>query len=88
MPATNLRNKGVCSLLAAKTLDLQVLKLGIEDHIYPLEVVGYILFQYSYPQGWGRPKSGSGGPCNPNSAYLWKFPKKIFFSFFVMRKAL
>ena len=46
------------------------LKFGMEDHIYPWEVIGYISFLYPYPQGWGRPKSGSGGPCSPNGAYL------------------
>ena len=30
-----------------------VVKFGIEDHIYPAEVVEYILFWYPYPQGWG-----------------------------------
>jgi len=45
------------------------LKFGMEDHIYPWEVLSYILFRYPYPQGQGRPKSGSGGPCSPNGAY-------------------
>ena len=39
------------------------LKFGMEDHIYHWEVIGYISFQYLYPQGRGRLKSGSGGPC-------------------------
>ena len=29
----------------------------------PLGGIGYISFQYLYPQGRGRLKSGSGGPC-------------------------
>ena len=27
------------------------------------------------PPGGGRPKSGSGDPCSPNGAFLWKFHK-------------
>ena len=46
------------------------LKFDQEDHIHPWEVKGYILFQYPYPQGQGRPKSGAGGPCSPNGAFL------------------
>ena len=52
-----------------------VLKFGMEDHVYPWEVIWYILF---CPLGRGRPKSGSGGPCSPNSAFLWKFHKTKF----------
>ena len=46
------------------------LKFGMEDHIYPREVIGYILFPNTYPPGGGRPKSGSGDPCSPNGAFL------------------
>ena len=45
-------------------------KIGMEDPIYPGEVIGYILLRYPYPLGRGRPKSGSGGPCSPNGAFL------------------
>ena len=30
-----------------------VIKFGMEDPIYPGEVLGYISFRYPYPQGWG-----------------------------------
>ena len=46
------------------------LKFGMEDHIYPRGVIGYILFPNTYPPGGGRPKSGSGDPCSPNGAFL------------------
>ena len=35
------------------------LKFGMEDHIYPWEVLSYILFRYPCPLGRERPKSGS-----------------------------
>ena len=56
--------------IGGHTVGPTVLKFGTEDHIYPGEVIGYISFQYPYPLGQGRPKSGSGGPCSPNSAFL------------------
>ena len=51
------------------------LKFGMEDHMYPWEVLRYISFRYPNPLGRGRPKSGSGGPCSPNRAFLGKFHK-------------
>ena len=56
--------------IGSHTVGPTVLKFGMEDHIYPVEVIGYILFGYPYPQGRGRPKSGSGGPCRQNGAFL------------------
>ena len=32
------------------------LKFGMEDHIYPREVIGYILFPNTYPPWWGEAK--------------------------------
>ena len=52
-----------------------VLKFGMEDHIYPWEVIGYILLWYPNPLGQGRPKSASGGPYSPNRAFLRKLYK-------------
>ena len=33
-----------------------VLKFGLEDHIYPGEVIGYISFRFPYPPGSGEAK--------------------------------
>ena len=38
------------------------LKFGMEDHIYPGEVIGYILLMYPYPLGWGTYPLGWGRP--------------------------
>ena len=46
--------------IGGHTVGPTVLKFGMEDHIYPWEVIGYISFRYPNPQGRGRPKSGSG----------------------------
>ena len=35
------------------------LKFGMEDHIYPWEVIGYISFRYTSWQGSGGPKNSS-----------------------------
>ena len=59
------------------TVEPTVFKFGMEDHVYPREIKGYISFWYPYPQRWGRPKSCSGGPCSPNSAFLRNFYKKV-----------
>ena len=56
--------------IGGHTVRPTVLKFGMEDHIYPGEVIGYILLRYPNPLGRGRPKSGSGGPCSPNGAFL------------------
>ena len=76
----NLYNKGDCVCVCVfsigdHTVGPTVLKFGMEDHIYPWEVIGYILLRYPNPLGQGRPKSGSGGLCNPNSSFLGKFHK-------------
>ena len=39
------------------TIGSTELKFGIEDHIYPREVIGYIWFRYPNPQGRGGPKN-------------------------------
>ena len=36
----------------------------------PGQVIGYILFRYLYPQGRGRLKSGSEGPCSL-ATFIW-----------------
>ena len=56
--------------IGGHTVGPRVLKLGMEDLIYPGEVVRYILLQYPYPLGQGRPNRGSGGPSSPNGAFL------------------
>ena len=56
--------------IGSHTVGPRVLKFGMEDHIYPWEVIGYISFRYPHHLGRGRPKSGSGGPCSPNGAFL------------------
>ena len=71
----NLYNKGDCLCacvfsIGGHTVGPTELKFGMEDHIYPREVIGYILFPNTYPPGGGRPKSGSGDPCSPNGAFL------------------
>ena len=70
-----LYNKGDCVRacvfsIGGHTVGPTELKFGMEDHIYPREVIGYILFPNTYPPGGGRPKSGSGDPCSPNGAFL------------------
>ena len=61
----------VCVLsIDGHTVGPTELKFGMEDHIYPWEVLSYISFRYPNPQGQGRPKSGSGGPCSPNGAFM------------------
>ena len=49
--------------LGGHTVGPTELKFGMEDHIYPREVLRYILFRYQLG-------GGSGGPCIPNSAFL------------------
>ena len=61
----------VCVLsIDSHTVGPAELKFGMEDLIYPWEVLSYISFRYPNPQGQGRPKSSSGGPCSPNVAFL------------------
>ena len=61
----------VCiSSIGGHTVGPTELKFGMEDHIYLWEVLRYISFRYPYPQGRGRPKCGSGGPCSPNGAFV------------------
>ena len=71
----HLYNKGDCVRacvfsIGGHTVGPTELKFGMEDHIYPRGVIGYILFPNTYPPGGGRPKSGSGDPCSPNGAFL------------------
>ena len=54
----NLYNKGDCVCvclfsIGGHTVGPTVLKFGMEDHIYPGEVIGYILFRYPYPRVGG-----------------------------------
>ena len=58
------------------TIGPTALKYGMEDHIYPWKAIGYISFWYPNPQGQGRPKSASGGPCSPKGAFLINFIKQ------------
>ena len=51
-------------------------KFGMEDHIYPGEVLGYIWFGYPNPQGQGA-KSGSGDQCGPTVHFCANFIKQI-----------
>ena len=39
--------------IGGHTVGPAMLKFDMEDHIYPGEVIGYILFRYPYPQGRG-----------------------------------
>ena len=39
--------------IGGHTVGPTVLKFGMEDHIYPGEVIGYILFRYPYPRVGG-----------------------------------
>ena len=36
------------------TVGARELKFCMEDHIYPEEVIGYILLRYPYPYSWVR----------------------------------
>ena len=56
--------------IGSHTIGLTKLKLSMEDHIFPGEVLKYILFRYPYPHGWGTLKTGFGDPYSPN----YKFP--------------
>ena len=57
---THLYNKGECVFvffIGGHTVGPTELKLGMKDHIYPGEVIGYILFLYPNPQGQGALKT-------------------------------
>ena len=43
----------VCVCIDGHTVGPTELIFGMEDHIYPLEVLSYILFRYPNPQGRG-----------------------------------
>ena len=60
------------------------LKSGLEDHIYPWEVIGYISFRYPNCQGQGalklvsgvrttQTKTGFWGSYSPKGAFLGRF---------------
>ena len=51
------------------------LKFGMEDHIYPWEVIGYISFGYPNPGDQGALKTWLQGLYSPNHAFLGKFHK-------------
>ena len=48
------------------TIRPRVLKFGMENHIYPWEVIGYILFGYPNPWGQGALKTEFNGLYSPN----------------------
>ena len=69
--------KGDCVcvfFIGGHTVGPSVLKFGMEDHIYPREVIGYILFGYPNPGGQAL-KTGFQGLFSPNRAFLGNFPK-------------
>ena len=41
------------------------LKFGMEDHIYPEEVIAYISYRHTYTQGQDALKTGFRGPYSP-----------------------
>ena len=61
--------------IGGHTVGPRVLKFGMEDHIYPWEVIGYILFGYPNPGGQGALKTGFQGLYSPNRAFLGNFHK-------------
>ena len=61
--------------IGSHTVGPRVLKFGMKDHIYPWEVIGYILFGYPNPRGQGALKTGFQGLNSPNRAILGKFHK-------------
>ena len=57
--------------MGGNTIGPTELKFGKEDHIYPREDMGYILFRYTHPQGRGPKKQGP-GVCTAQTAHFWK----------------
>ena len=53
----------------------RMLKFDMEDHIYPWEVIGYILFGYPNTGGQRALKTGFQGLYSPNHAFLGNFHK-------------
>ena len=51
--------------IGGHTVGLIELKLGMEDHIYSEEVIGYISHRHPYTQGQDALKTGFRGPYSP-----------------------
>ena len=45
-------------------------KFGMEDHIYPGEVLRCISFRHPKPRGQGAPKIGCQGLYSPNGEFM------------------
>ena len=60
-------------LIGGHTVGPSVLKFGIEDCIYPWDVIGYISFRDPNPRGQGALKTGFQGLYSPNHAFWGKF---------------